>query len=80
MGDIVLIIGFISTVRVVEVVAAAYVLVASCEAVIVVVPPAKMVTYPVVASTVATDVSELVYVMSPLLLLVGGVNVNGASP
>jgi hypothetical protein len=34
----------------------------------------------VVASTVATDVSELVYVMAPLLLLVGGVNVNGASP
>jgi hypothetical protein len=80
MGDIVLIIGFISTVRVVEVVAAAYVPVASCEAVIVVVPPAKMVTYPVVALTVATDVSELVYVMAPLLLVVGGVNVNGASP
>jgi hypothetical protein len=29
---------------------------------------------------VATSVFELVYVMGPLLFVVGGVNVNGASP
>jgi hypothetical protein len=31
-------------------------------------------------TTVATSVFELVYVISPLLFVVGGVNVNGASP
>jgi hypothetical protein len=79
MGDIAPSIGFISTVRVVEVVAAAYVPVASCEAVMVLVPGPASVTSPVVALTVATDVSELVYVMAASLLLVGAVNVNAES-
>ena len=59
-ADIALIIGLLRTVSVVEVVAAAYVAVACCDAVMVVVPPATMVTSPVVALTVATDVLELV--------------------
>ena len=78
MADIALIIGSRSTVRVAEVLAAAYVAVASCDAVITVVPPATMVTSPVVALTVATDVLELVYVMAPLLLVLGAVNVKAA--
>ena len=59
-ADIALIIGSRSTVRVAEVEAAAYVPVASCVAVMRVVPPATTVTSPVVALTVATDVLELV--------------------
>jgi hypothetical protein len=47
-------------VRVAEALAAAYVEVASCDAVMTVVPPATMVTRPVDALTVATDVLELV--------------------
>ena len=78
MADIALIIGSRSTVRVAEVVAAAYVAVASCDAVTTVVPPATMVTSPVVALTVATAVLELVYVMAPLLLVLGAVNVKAA--
>ena len=60
MADIALIIGLLRTVRVVEVLAAAYVPVASCDAVMEVVPPATMETRPVDALTVATDVLELV--------------------
>jgi hypothetical protein len=47
-------------VRVVEVLALAYKAVAACDAVIVVEPVPVSVTSPVVASTVATDVLELV--------------------
>ena len=53
---------------------------AACVAVIVVEPTPVSVTSPVVALTVATDAFELVYVMAPLLLVVGAVNVNGATP
>ena len=68
------------TVRVVEVLALAYEAVATCDAVIVVEPVPVSVTSPVAASTVATAVLELVYVMAPSLLVVGAVNVNGAAP
>ena len=68
--------GSLKTVSVVEVVAPAYVAVACCVAVIVVVPPLTIVTTPVDALTVATVVLELVYVIAPALLDVGAVNVN----
>ena len=49
-----------STVRVAVIVPAAYTEVASCEAVMVVLPMPTTVTAPVVEFTVATDVFELV--------------------
>ena len=66
------------TVRVVVVLAAAYVEVASCEMVIVVVPLPTSVMSLVVSLIVATEVLELVYERAPLLLVVGAVRVNGA--
>lgn len=66
------------TVRVVVVLAAAYVEVASCEMVIVVVPLPTSVMSLVVSLMVATDVLELVYERAPLLLVEGAVRVNGA--
>ena len=59
---------------------AAYTEVASCEAVIVVLPIPTMVTAPVVELTVATDVFELVYVKAPSLLVAGAVRLNAAAP
>ena len=52
--------GLPSTVRVVEVLPAAYVEVAICDAVMVAVPAPAIVMSPVAASTVAIDVLELV--------------------
>ena len=69
-----------TTERVVEVLALVYEAMAACVAVIVVEPIAPSVTRPVLGSTVATDVLELLYVMAPLLLVAGAVNVNGAVP
>ena len=79
IADIALIIGSRSTVRVAEVLAAAYVAVAGIDAVMVLNPPPTIVTSPVDASTVATDVLELVYEIVPSLLDVGAVNVNAES-
>ena len=55
-------------------------LVAACNAVIVVEPGPVSVTRPVVVLTVATDSILLEYVMAPSLLEVGAVNVNVGSP
>ena len=60
IADIAPSIGLLRTVRLAEVLPPAYVAVATCVAVMVVVPPATTVTSPVVALTVATDVLELV--------------------
>jgi hypothetical protein len=60
IADIALSIGSRSTVRVAEVLAAAYVAVAGIDAVMVLKPPPTIVTRPVVALMVATAVLELV--------------------
>ena len=64
--------------RVVEVLALVYVEVATCDAVIVVVPDPITVMRRVLELIVATAALELVYEIAPLLFEVGAVNVNAA--
>ena len=71
--------GLRSTVSVVVALPAAYVAVAGVEAVMVVEPCPAMVTRPVVALIVATEVFELAYEIAPSLLVVGADSVNAAS-
>ncbi len=55
-------------------------MVATCEALITVVPTPTIVTCPVTESIVATPGIELVYVRAPVLVDVGGVTVNCGDP
>jgi len=79
MAVIELSIGLLSTTSDVVALPAAYVEVADTDAVIVVFPPPTIVTRPVVALIVATEVFELAYEIAPSLLVVGAGSVNAAS-